>query len=71
MPDTARPLASVQLSETLTTEYGTVKMGVRSTREGWVLGRVDYHGVLIKRPEWPDFVFVPMHMVRCLAATPK
>lgn len=71
MPDTARPLASLQLSETLTTEYGAVKWGTLSSRDGWTLARVEYHGVLIKRPEWPDFVFVPMHQVRCLAATPK
>jgi hypothetical protein len=71
LPDTARPIVSVQLSETLTTAYATVKLGVLSTRQGWELYRLDYHGVLIKQPTWPDFVFVPMHEVRCLAATPK
>lgn len=71
LPDTARPIASLSLRETLTTEYGIIKQGTLSARSGWKLYRLDYHGVLIQLASWPDFVFVPMHEVRCLAATPK
>ena len=71
MPDTARPIASFQLADTLTTEYATVKQGVISTRHGWKIYRLEYHGVLIQRADWPDFVYVPMHQVKNLAATLK
>ena len=46
-----------------------VMSGAAQAVSGWELYRLEYHGVLMKKADWPDFAFVPMHMIRCLART--